>query len=50
MQQMTADGLTLKLVDASSAYNPVTDVGVDNIHPNDQGHAKIANAFLLAMP
>ena len=50
VQELVTDGLTIKLVDASSAYNPVTDAAVDNIHPADQGHAKIANAFLLVMP
>jgi hypothetical protein len=50
VQLLQGDGLTVTLVDAMSAYNPTTDVAVDNIHPADAGHAKIANAFLLAMP
>jgi lysophospholipase L1-like esterase len=44
-----SDGLAVLSVDASALYDPSADVYTDNIHPNDQGHAKIAAAFLTVM-
>jgi hypothetical protein len=47
---LAADGLvSIKYVDANSAYNLSTDVSSDNIHPNNLGASHIANAFLVVM-
>ena len=48
---LRADGLRVALADANSYYNPATagDTDADNIHPTNQGHTKIANAFLAAI-
>ena len=43
------DGLNVTLIDTAAVILPATDVSVDNIHPNDTGHAKIAAAFYEAM-
>jgi hypothetical protein len=40
------DGLNVKYIDANSAYNLLTDVSADNVHPNDSGHSHIADAFI----
>lgn len=45
---LQADGLDVRLVDASAAFDPV-NVAADGIHPNNAGHQQIADAFLLAM-
>jgi lysophospholipase L1-like esterase len=42
---LAGDGLPVTYVDASAVYNPNTQVAVDNVHPNDSGHASIAAAF-----
>ena len=46
VRNLSADGLNVKLVDVCSAYNTTTDVGADNIHPNDLGYRHIATSFL----
>lgn len=48
--ELVADGFNVVDVNATAAYNPYTsDVDSDNIHPSDDGHAKIARAFLMAL-
>lgn len=50
VDDLSSDGLQVALVDASAYYNPNTgDISVDNVHPNDTGHAHIAEAFLHTM-
>jgi hypothetical protein len=46
---LALDGLNIYPVDASAVFNPLTDVFTDNVHPNDFGHAKIAEAFVKVM-
>ena len=46
---LRSDGLGVMYVDASSVYDPAIDVAADNTHPDDAGHAKIANAYLAKM-
>lgn len=41
-------GLNVTLVDNVNVINPTSDLG-DGLHPNDTGHAKIAQAFSTAM-
>lgn len=43
---LSGDGLKVHYVDANSLYNLSTDVGADNIHPNDSGNQHIADAFI----
>ncbi|MDX1917939.1 MAG: hypothetical protein SFT81_02185 [Candidatus Caenarcaniphilales bacterium] len=45
------DGLKVSFVDLDAIFDPARDSnggnpGADNIHPNNQGHAKIAEAFI----
>lgn len=49
VRELSGDGLNITLADAGGAYDLSTDVYSDNIHPNDTGHAHIADAFLKAM-
>jgi lysophospholipase L1-like esterase len=47
---LAADGLRVFSVNTSGVYDPATgDVSADNVHPSDQGMAKIADAFAAAM-
>ena len=49
-EELSADGLNVVYVDASSRYDPNgTDLSSDLIHPSDQGMANIAAAFLAQM-
>jgi lysophospholipase L1-like esterase len=41
-----ADGLNIALVDCASRLVPATDLDTDGVHPDDSGHAAIAEAFL----
>jgi lysophospholipase L1-like esterase len=48
----SADGLLVTLAEVSQAYNPwdgITSQTDENIHPNDLGHSRIAQAFLAAV-
>jgi hypothetical protein len=45
---LAEDGLPIHLVDIWSQLNVTSDLDIDGIHPNDTGHAKIAEAFLAA--
>ncbi len=47
--QLAADGLNVALVDSASRLNPAVDLGGDGVHPDDSGHAVIANAFIEAI-
>jgi lysophospholipase L1-like esterase len=44
-----ADGRRVTLVDVNGIFDPTTMVSADNIHPNDAGHAALANAFIAAL-
>jgi hypothetical protein len=46
---MAGYGIRAKLVDVSSGFNTATMVSGDNVHPNDTGHAFIANQYLAAI-
>jgi lysophospholipase L1-like esterase len=47
---LSADGLHVLYVDASASYIPAADAStLDEVHPNDQGMAKIAAAFVTVM-
>lgn len=46
---VAAQGRRVHLVDVSTSYNTATMVGGDQVHPNDTGHAYLANTFLAAM-
>jgi len=50
-QTLAEDGLKVRCVQASSAYDPnlAGNVAGDGMHPTDLGHEKIANRFLSAM-
>jgi lysophospholipase L1-like esterase len=43
-------GCRVTLVDVHALYDPDTMASADNIHPNDAGHAVLANAFIGALP
>ena len=46
VKNFQAEGLDVELAPTATALNPATDISTaDNIHPNDQGHAKLAAAF-----
>ncbi|HET6890485.1 MAG TPA: SGNH/GDSL hydrolase family protein [Pyrinomonadaceae bacterium] len=48
--ELAADGLDVTLVDLCSVVNPASDLHpADGLHPADSGHAKIAEAFRLAI-
>ncbi|MEA2571744.1 MAG: hypothetical protein QOI24_3745 [Acidobacteriota bacterium] len=49
VRELAGDGLNVTLADAGGAYILSTDVDSDTIHPNNTGHAHIADAFLKAM-
>jgi lysophospholipase L1-like esterase len=49
VQAARQDGRRVIPVDASAAYDPATMCGPDGAHPNDAGHAAIADAFLATM-
>jgi lysophospholipase L1-like esterase len=46
IEQMRRDGLAVVLVDACQTFDPDTGMSGDNVHPNDLGHAQIAEAFI----
>ncbi len=46
---LAADGLNVVYSDSGSFLNPLTDLISDNIHPNDTGHSRLADAFLSAL-
>lgn len=46
---LRADGLNVVYVDACAAYDPALYIAADHTHPNDQGHARIAQAYLALM-
>lgn len=45
VDDLSADGLNVVLVDASGYYNPLTSGTVDGVHPGNAGHAVLAAAF-----
>lgn len=45
-RELSSDGLNVALVDAASYYDLATDLAADGVHPNNQGHVHIAEAFL----
>lgn len=47
--ELRSDGLKVIAVDASARFDPVTGMSGDNVHPNDTGHAQIADAFTDAL-
>lgn len=47
--QLKADGLDVAVADAYSVINTSIDISSDGAHPNDEGHARIANCFLAVM-
>lgn len=44
-----ADGLKVLYVDINSAFDPLTKMSGDNVHPTAEGHADIANAYISAL-
>ena len=48
-RELANDGLNVGLADAGAIYDPGTQVQSDQIHPDSNGHAAIADAFFLAM-
>lgn len=42
---LAGDGLNVALVDLASQMNTTTDLYIDGLHPDDDGHAVIAAAF-----
>lgn len=46
---LIADGANIVFVDAAGAWDPVADPAGDGIHPDDSGHASIADAHVKAM-
>lgn len=49
-RQLSSDGLDVVFVDPNSRYRPeLGDETQPDVHPNDQGHARIAEAFLERM-
>lgn len=46
---LSADGLNIALVDSAARLNPAVDLDVDGVHPDNSGHAIIAEAFLEAI-
>jgi hypothetical protein len=49
VRDLAIDNLNVMYVDASSNYDPVTDVGVDAVHPSVAGYGKILDSFLSTM-
>jgi hypothetical protein len=49
VKQLISDGLNVVAVDAMHAYDPDTMLSGDNSHPNDYGHAILAQTFLNRM-
>jgi hypothetical protein len=46
ISELRSDGLNVVYVPASTYYDPTTMVSTDGVHPNDLGHAAIAQAFI----
>lgn len=46
---LRSDGLPVFGVPVSGAFDPAADMGPDNVHPDDAGHAKLAALFLSGM-
>jgi hypothetical protein len=49
VKKLISDGLNVVAVDAMHAYDPSTMLSGDNSHPNDYGHAILAQTFLNRM-
>lgn len=49
VETLAADGLNVALVDSAARLNPAVDLDTDGVHPDDSGHAIIAEAFLEAI-
>lgn len=49
VQNLSTDGLNLALADSAARLNTATDLDTDGVHPDDSGHAVIAEAFLEAI-
>ena len=49
VRQLQEDGLNVALADVEGVIDPSTDLASDGVHPNDNGHRKVADAFVEAL-
>jgi hypothetical protein len=49
VRALQEDGLNVALADVAGYIDPASMLGGDGVHPNDNGHATVRDAFLQAM-